>query len=144
MLTDLPSSLIRLKIWRQMLCPRLSPTSFYISSNWLVFLSMVVCTTEILHPSKEREPFSLSRFWTMWEIKQIIKLEAKILPILSMQLSWKMNLVEEPNTSTKTSPELEKLIYPTPGNTGLGQQGSLTRWGKSKRTARAASRQAHS
>lgn len=38
-----------------------------------------------------------------------------------------MHLVEEPNTPTKTSPVLEKLTYPTPGNTGLGQQGNLTK-----------------
>lgn len=35
-----------------------------------------------------------------------------------------MHFVEEP---IKTSPELEKFLYPTPANTDLGQQGSLAR-----------------
>lgn len=75
------------------------------------------------------------------KLKQIIKLDANITNIID-KTKLKSALVKKPNTPTKTTPELEIFIYPTPGSTGLGHQGYLTK--RYKRTTNASGRQAHS
>lgn len=77
----------------------------------------------------------------MWEIKRIIKPEANIINIID-KTKLKNALCKEPNTPTKTTPELEIFLYPTPSSTGLRQRGCLTK--RYKRTTDASVRQAHS